>query len=505
MDDERKTLGQIKKGFEPINNSDYIAVTQRRRSRLLGLILLIILIGYIVLLISQMIGTQFKFIPEIGIPILCGVFTTLISYILNNRLRLTQLAAAIFLVSTIFIVLGYIYATSDAEFISNLRGTSSLLTIPVIIAGVILGPSSSFVIASISIAGMITVGIARSHVGFDAFENPADVMWQLSVPITVLVVMGGLSWLFERNIQLMLAHMVAQNRHLDRVNRELSKRQFLEQQLSRQVDQLTGQVSGAFDDQNRTTADQLEAVLRVSTTIEELSQTSEAISRAAAQVNSTAQQALHIVSEGSEMLRTGLGALNRLNGQALEVANAMHSLAMQAQQIDQILELINELSEETNLLALNAKIEAAGAGEFGRRFSTVANEVQRLANRSREATIQVRQVIEETQGAIERSSMVAQRNMTEANDAMSGTRSIEIALEGIVSMVENNAMLAGQISNSIQEQRSATVQVVETMRHISTISNSVAEGSQDVLQNLMRLREAVTRLNTLNLEKVKNS
>lgn len=494
----------MKKGLEPVvNRADYLAVAQRRRSRLLGLILLVILIGYIVLFISQIIGTNFVFDAGIWTPMISGIISTLLSFVLNSRFKMTQLAAAIVLVFTIFIVLSYIYVQPEEGFISDLRGTSSLLTIPVIIAGVILGPTSSFVIAAISIAGMIVVGLLRIRPGFVNFETVPEMLWQLSVPITVLVVMGGLSWLFERNIQFMLAHMVAQNRHLDRVNKELSKKQVLEQQLSRQVDQLTGQVSGAFDDQNRTTADQLEAVLRVSSTIEELSQTSEAISRAATQVNTTAQQALHIVSEGSEMLRTGLGALARLNGQALEVANAMQSLALQAQQIDQILELINELSEETNLLALNAKIEAAGAGEFGRRFSTVANEVQRLANRSREATIQVRQVIEETQRAIELSSMVAHKNMTEANDAMSGTRSIEIALEGIVSMVENNAMLAGQISNSIQEQRSATVQVVETMRHISTISTSVAEGSQDVLSNLQQLKEAVTRLNTVNLEKAR--
>jgi methyl-accepting chemotaxis protein len=184
-----------------------------------------------------------------------------------------------------------------------------------------------------------------------------------------------------------------------------------------------------------------------------------------------------------------------LNERSQAFANSMDELYNQARQIDQIIELITEVAEETNLLALNATIEAAGAREYGRRFASVANEVQRLANRSRDAADQVRQVMDEFRRAIQNSSEVALQGVNDTDNILSNSRQMEFTLEGIVAMVENTATLARQISLSIQQQRGATVQVVDTMRHISSLSNAVARGSEDLMTSLYDLNTAVTRLN----------
>jgi methyl-accepting chemotaxis protein len=469
-------------------------LTRQRRTSLLDTLLKIVIVGYVILWLFLEIPTGFQLTWDIRLPVFIGITFISVCYVLN-RYKFTVPATLLFLTCYVFFVLYYIAGREDATFLADLRGVPALLTMPILVAGVILGPFYAGVFSSVSIAGVLIIGILRARPGLAYLETPLDVVFQSATTMAVLITMAVLSWVFERNNSYLLLQLLSRNHELDAAGREIAKRRELEVQLNQQVDALTGQVSGAFEDQSRTTSLQLEALLRVNSTIEQLSQTSEAINRAATEVNQTAQRALQVVADGNVTLRNGLDALVRLGEQAQEVATAMQNLYRQAQQIDQILEVITELSEETNLLALNAKIEAAGAGEFGRRFASVANEVQRLANRSKDSVSQVRSVIEEIQFAIETSASAAEKGTLEATQALSGARSIELTFEGIVIMVENNAMLASQITGSIQEQRTATIQVVENMRQISSISNTVAEGSQDVLQNLHQLKDAVYRLN----------
>jgi methyl-accepting chemotaxis protein len=179
----------------------------------------------------------------------------------------------------------------------------------------------------------------------------------------------------------------------------------------------------------------------------------------------------------------------------------MQSVYSKARHVDQIIELINEIADETNLLALNATIEAAGAGEFGRRFAVIANEVQLLANRSRLATRQVQQVVLEVRNSIQTSSEIAAQGSTEAAKAMTGSRSMEQTLEGIIQMVQHTARLSRQISIAIQQQRGATVQLVETVHHVSTISKDVAHDSKELLGSFYSLDEAVSKLSAVAIQR----
>jgi methyl-accepting chemotaxis protein len=315
--------------------------------------------------------------------------------------------------------------------------------------------------------------------------------------------MAGLSWFFETNIRSLFRQLTLQNQSLDAANRELARKHDIELQLSKRVDELTSQLAGALANQNQSTTKQISAVLRVSSSMEELNRTTESISRAATQVDDTAQQTFRVVEDGSLLVRNGLSSLALLSDQAKAVAGAMEHLSRQAGQIDQISELISEIAEETNLLSLNAKIEAAGAGEYGRRFASVAGEVQRLASRSREASSQVREVVEEIRQAVDNSLTVSRRGIREAAGVMNDARSIELTLEGIVKMVETSATLSRQISLSIKDQRDTTLEVVESMRQISTLSEGITQGSDDLTISLKHLNEAVASLNAISKIDVK--
>ena len=469
---------------------------RQRQTQLLKALLIMSGIATLGLIILSQINSPLEpnlntLLPELG-----GLGLIALCYGLN-RLGYTFPAALLFFLAVNSLVCMYIATTGDEFLIVDLRSVSTILTLPVVAAGVIIGPRYSFVFAGIGVASIYGVAQARAKPGILSFASPLDIIAQLTVPITLLFAMAGLSWFFENNIRSLFNQLTSQNQNLDSANRELAHRHEVEQQLSRRVDELTGQLASALASQTSSTTEQVSAVMRVSSSMEELHRTTEAISQAATQVDGTAQQTFRVVEDGTNLVRNGLSSLAMLSEQTQAVAYAMEHLSRQAGQIDQISELISEIAEETNLLSLNAKIEAAGAGEYGRRFASVAGEVQRLASRSREASNQVREVVEEIRQAVQNSLAVSRRGIREAAGVMSGAHSIELTLEGIVKMVETTATLSRQIALSIQEQRDTTLNVVEAMRRISNLSENITQGSEVLTTSLNHLNQAVTSLNAI--------
>lgn len=215
-------------------------------------------------------------------------------------------------------------------------------------------------------------------------------------------------------------------------------------------------------------------------------------------MDTTAQQALAVVEEGAVSLQTGLQSLEILSVKAANLAVALTDLYQGAYQIDQIVELIESITDTTHLLALNATIEAAGAGEYGMRFAVVAKEVQSLANQSRQALVQVHQVVGEVRQAINDSMALSQEGLNEAANLTSGTRSMQTVLNQIVSRVETTAYLAREITLVLEQQRGATLGVVKSMHYICDISNSLKNSTQHLVQSVSQLNEAVTHLNIVN-------
>jgi methyl-accepting chemotaxis protein len=473
-------------------------VGRQRQAQLLNALLIMIGFANLALAFFSQVNNLLQPNWSTLLPILVGLLALIICYGLN-RLGYTYLSSVLFFLGMDAIICLYIFTTRDESVSVDLRSVSTMLTVPVVAAGVIIGPLYSFLFAGIGIASVFAVLMARLKPGVLSYSSPLDALAELTVPICLLLAMAGLSWFFENNIRSLLARLTYQNESLDIANRELARKRENEKQLSKRVDELTSQLSYALATQTHTSSEQVAAVLRVSASIEQLNRTSEAISQAAAQVDRTAQQAFQVVEDGTVSVRSGLTSLALLSEQAQAVARAMDNLSQQASQIDQITELISDIAEETTLLSLNAKIEAAGAGEYGRRFGSVASEVQRLANRSRDASSQVREVVDEIRQAIKNSLVVSQRGIHEAAGVMSGTRLVEQTLEEIVHMVETTATLAGHISLATQEQRDSTREAVETMRQISDLSSGVTQGNQVLNSSIQHLNEAVAALNAVTI------
>jgi methyl-accepting chemotaxis protein len=157
----------------------------------------------------------------------------------------------------------------------------------------------------------------------------------------------------------------------------------------------------------------------------------------------------------------------------------MLQLGDNSQKIGGIVEIIDEISDQTNLLALNAAIEAAGAGEAGKRFAIVAQEVKRLAERTVDATRQIKGLIEEIQKATTSTIMVTEEGTKAVDKASTLVDKVHDSFNSILGMVEETSRTAKEITCSTQQQTSACEQMAETMTDVRDVAQQVASSARE--------------------------
>ena len=186
--------------------------------------------------------------------------------------------------------------------------------------------------------------------------------------------------------------------------------------------------------------------------------------------------------------------MNRIRDQIQETAKRIKRLGESSQEIGEIVELISDITDQTNVLALNAAIQAAAAGEAGRGFTVVAEEVQRLAERSAEATKQIAAIVKtiqaDTQDAV--GSMEAATREVVAGTALSD--SAGAALEEISQVAKETATRITQIAHDIQAQAERGAQVSALMREILAITQQTREGTERTVQSVESLAELAADL-----------
>ncbi len=459
---------------------------QRRHSELLRLVTVSLII--ITPLFTAAAGVS-SFSTNILVAAGFSYACTLLAFVFN-RLGLVRLAG--------WLVIGgiqggaAIFLATSSEPTLEIQTTGPILVLPVIISGVIIGAFAPFIVGLTSAILLCIIMIARVNV------SPEVMISALSVPVFLVFLSGLFSSFFERSIARLVNQLTERNRELEEINARIEAKRKTELEIGDRINLLAAQVSAAFAEQTRGAAEQLTAVVEVTSALEELNQTNEQISQAAGQVAGTAHETLSVAERGGDTISNSTDAMRLLQTKVSGMAASMDNLSNQAHEIDQIIELITEVAEETNLLALNATIEAAGAREYGRRFAAVASEVQRLANRSRDAADAVRSVVNEVQEAIKESAQANREGLRDALQLTNNAREIGEAIGGIVSMVQNTATLAQQISLSIQQQKSAGTQVLDTMRQISNISNQVVHNSHELMVAIYELNEEADRLKSNN-------
>jgi methyl-accepting chemotaxis protein len=239
------------------------------------------------------------------------------------------------------------------------------------------------------------------------------------------------------------------------------------------------------------------AVSETTTTVEEVRQTAQVSSQKAKYVADSAEKAAHSSLSGRKSTEDVGTGMNRIRQQMEAIAASMVRLSEQSQTIGQIIATVEDLSVQSNLLAVNAAIEAAKSGEHGKGFGVVAQEVKSLAEQSRQATNQVRTIL----GEIQKATSAAVMATEEGGKAVeAGSRQTEVAGEAIKALagsVTEAAQAAVQIAASAQQQLVGVDQVAGAMESIKQASSQNVAGARQLEAAARTLNDLGQRLRQL--------
>jgi twitching motility protein PilJ len=264
--------------------------------------------------------------------------------------------------------------------------------------------------------------------------------------------------------------------------------------LVTEINRATEQVNQATAQAQSTSTSLLEAAEEQSKQIEETGEAVNNMTRSILQVSSNAGQAsqvaqrsLQAATQGAQAVQNTIEGMNEIRTQIQETSKRIKRLGESSQEISEIVELISDITEQTNILALNAAIQAASAGEAGRGFTVVAEEVQRLAERSSEATKQISAIVKTIQTDTN-SAVAAMEKSTEG--VVEGARLSDAAgqaLNEIETVTNNLAQLIEAISTATVAQTEVAATVSRNMQQIQNITSQTTEGTKSTAQSIGQL------------------
>jgi twitching motility protein PilJ len=220
----------------------------------------------------------------------------------------------------------------------------------------------------------------------------------------------------------------------------------------------------------------------------------EEVSQRATESAQVARQSLEAAQKGARAVENSISGMNDIRQQIQETSKRIKRLGESSQEIGEIVELISDITEQTNVLALNAAIQAASAGDAGRGFSVVAEEVQRLAERSGEATKQIAAIVKTIQ-ADTSDAVSAMENSTQ--NVVEGAKLSDAAgkaLTEISSVSTNLASLIERISDDTQSQASIATRVAATMQNILQVTEQTTIGTKQTAESIGELAELAVEL-----------
>ena len=241
-------------------------------------------------------------------------------------------------------------------------------------------------------------------------------------------------------------------------------------------------------------AEQEQQTKQLTLAVSELSTAAQDVASSAAKAEEAARQALTSASDGQGVVSQVVNDIALLAGRIENAGNVVKELAEGTGKIGQVSEAITAIAEQTNLLALNAAIEAARAGEQGRGFAVVADEVRSLAQRTQEATQEIRNIIEQLRNSSEEAVKVMEEGKEEAEHSVNESRLAGNALQEIAASVSSITDMNTRIATAAEEQSAMVEEVNRNIVSINGVVHKAAEGSRQTSRSSEDLASVASRL-----------
>ncbi|WP_314352424.1 methyl-accepting chemotaxis protein [Pseudomonas rhodesiae] len=262
-----------------------------------------------------------------------------------------------------------------------------------------------------------------------------------------------------------------------------------------------GQVAGAVQETQATamhlaqaSEHQAQQIAEASTAINQMAQSIDQVSANAAESSAVAERSVEIANKGNEVVHNTIHGMDNIREQIQDTAKRIKRLGESSQEIGDIVSLIDDIADQTNILALNAAIQASMAGDAGRGFAVVADEVQRLAERSSAATRQIETLVRAIQADTNEAVISMEQTTTEVVRGARLAQDAGVALEEIEGVSKTLAALIQSISNAAQQQTSSAGQISLTMNVIQQITTQTSSGSTATAESIGNLAKMASQL-----------
>ncbi len=286
----------------------------------------------------------------------------------------------------------------------------------------------------------------------------------------------------------------------DAVNRMLDRIQGVVTEISdalKQVDADTQEILDATAQQISMANEQDDVVTETTATVNEVRATVTETAERAQSVAETAQVSVEISRKGMDAVAQTISGMELIRRRVEDIADNILVLSEHTQQIGEIIATVNNLADQSRMLALNASVEAARAGEEGKGFAVVALEVRNLADQNREATVQVREILGEIQRATNSAVMVTEEGSKGVDQGVILVNSAGDSIRNLSHAIEEAAMAAMQIAASTRQQTIGMDQLTQAMRMIKHATTETLNGTMQVKASVQNLREAANRINAV--------
>lgn len=260
------------------------------------------------------------------------------------------------------------------------------------------------------------------------------------------------------------------------------------------VAQTTASVEGTSTELLAASTEQLREIRETGQSVLDMAQRINKVSDQAQQSAQVARQSLQAAESGLTAVQNAIGGMNSIRDQIQETSKRIKRLGESSQEIGEITELISDITEQTNVLALNAAIQAASAGEAGRGFSVVAEEVQRLAERSGDATKQISALVKTIQTDTQDAVAAMERSTQGVVEGARLSDNAGTALAEIDNVSRKLAELIEEISTQASLEAQSANQVAGNIQHIFAVTEQTGEGTRSTAQQVRELSRMAEEL-----------
>jgi methyl-accepting chemotaxis protein len=256
--------------------------------------------------------------------------------------------------------------------------------------------------------------------------------------------------------------------------------------------------AGALEQISNATAGSVEQAAsrcrEVASAMKEMSASASEVAQQAQEASKAAEESRQVASAGGQTVDTSIQGMRRIQESVTRSSQCVDELGQRSEDIGRMIQIINDIADQTNLLALNAAIEAARAGEHGRGFAVVADEVRKLADRTQKATAEIAQSITLIQDQTKEAVHAMQDGGQQVRAGAELSAKAGEDLQRIVKSAGNVTSMVGTIATAAAEQSSTTEQVSRALEEIARVTGDTQQGTRDSLEAIQTLNAKAEQL-----------